>query len=82
MDPGGTLATMSLAGDKASMFKDMLDAAESEEEQSLALQIALGERLRQLREEGGDPEARKKLEQALELLRDGNAEEAIRCMSE
>jgi hypothetical protein len=59
----------------------MLASAESKEEQSLALQIAVGERLRQLRSENGDPKAIQQLEQSLDLLREGRMEEAIRCVS-
>ncbi len=66
---------------RVSRFKEMLAGAESEEEQSLALQIALGERVRQLRNEKGDPKAIQQLEHALELLREGKIEEAIRCVS-
>ena len=46
----------------------------------LALQIAIGERVRQMREQGGDAELMQRFEYALELLRDGNMEEAIRCV--
>jgi len=63
------------------LLKKMLASAESKEEQSLALQIAVGERLRQLRNENGDPKAIQQLEQSLDLLREGRMEEAIRCVS-
>ena len=63
------------------LLKKMLAGAESKEEQSLALQIAVGERIRQLRNEKGDPKAIQQLEQALDLLREGRMEEAIRCVS-
>jgi len=66
---------------RANRFKEMLATADSEEEQALALQIALGERIRELRNEEGDPEAIRQFERALELLRDGNMEEAIKCIS-
>ncbi len=66
---------------RADRFKEMLSVAESKEEQSLALQIALGERIRELRGQRGDPGDIKQLEQALELLREGKMEEAIRCIS-
>gem|GEM_PF-4439276 len=59
-----------------SRFKEMLDEAESEDEQALALQIALGERIRQLRKEEGTEEAVEKLEQALNLLRQGRPTQA------
>ena len=53
----------------ANRFKQMLASAESEEEQALALQIALGERIRELRNKGGEQESIRQLERALELLR-------------
>jgi len=65
----------------AKRFKDMLAEAENEKEQALALQIALGERIRQIRTEQGDVKEIRKLEQALELLRENRIEEAIRCVS-
>lgn len=73
--------TITKVDSRVNRFKEMLAGAESEEEQVLALQIALGERIRQLRNERGDPENIKQLEQALELLREGKMEEAIRCIS-
>ncbi|MBI5248177.1 MAG: ATP-binding protein [Desulfomonile tiedjei] len=63
------------------LLKKMLAGAESKEEQSLALQIAVGERIRQLRNAKGDTKAIQQLEQALDLLREGRMEEAIRCIS-
>ncbi len=68
------------ATDRASLFREMLDAAESEEEQALALQIALGERLRELRENGGDEKSIVKLERALELIRENEIGEAMKWM--
>ena len=67
--------------DQALQFKEMLQNAETAEEQALALQIALSARLRQLNEQsdGGGPTA-KKLEIALELLRQGDTEQAVRCI--
>jgi hypothetical protein len=65
---------------RLSLFKEMLEGAENPEEQALALQIALGERIRQLRIKNGDPQLVERLERALELLRDGHAEEAIKCL--
>ena len=56
----------------------MLAEAENEEERSLALQIALGERLRQLNKANGDPKVIEKFERALDLLREGRTEEAIK----
>lgn len=67
---------------RAEQFKKMMDDAETEEEQALALQIALGERVRQLREEkDSDPRVLVKLERALELIREGKTDLAIQCMS-
>ncbi|MFC1834854.1 DnaA ATPase domain-containing protein, partial [Thermodesulfobacteriota bacterium] len=65
---------------EAKRFKEMLAGAQSEEEQALALQIALGERIRQLRKEGGDPNAIQRLEHALELVRAGKMGEAVRSL--
>jgi len=56
-------------------FKEMLADAESEEEENLALQIAVSERLRQLREEGGKSETIKFVEKILSLLREGKRED-------
>jgi hypothetical protein len=61
-------------------FKAMLSAADSEEEQALALQIAIGERLRQLEETGVEPDLQARLRRALGLLREGRLEEAMRCL--
>jgi chromosomal replication initiator protein DnaA len=66
---------------KVDRFKEMLAGAESREEQALALQIALGERVRQLRKTGGDPDTLKKLERALELVREDRMEEALDSIS-
>jgi len=63
------------------LLKKMLASAESKEEQSLALQIAVGERIRQLRNANGDQKSIQQLEQSLDLLREGRMEEAIRCIS-
>lgn len=63
------------------LLKKMLASAESQEEQSLALQIAIGERIRQLRNDKGDPTAIQQLERALNSLREGRMEEAIGCLS-
>jgi len=63
-----------------SRFKEMVAVAETEEEQVLALQIALGERIRQLRASGGDPATLQKLEHGLAMLRDGGREVALKCL--
>jgi hypothetical protein len=65
----------------ARRYKTMLQNSETQEEQALALQIAIGDRLRQL-EGDGDTVLIKKLEQALELLREGKAHEALSCMTD
>ncbi len=67
-----------VAPNRAFRFKEMLDSAENEEEQALALQIALGERLREMKEKRADAEVIEKLESALELIRDGRIEEAMK----
>jgi chromosomal replication initiator protein DnaA len=64
----------------ADRFKKMLATAETEAEQVLALQIALGERIRQLRNSDCDGASIAKLENALTMLRDGNMEEAVKCL--
>ncbi len=69
------------ADDRIRRFKEMLAGAESEEEQALALQIALGERIRELRSRGGDAAILQRLEHGLEMLREGRLEEAIRHVS-
>lgn len=66
---------------RVSRFKEMLAGAESEAEQALALQIAIGERIRELRDQNVDKESILQLENALGLLREGRLEEAIRCIS-
>jgi chromosomal replication initiator protein DnaA len=67
--------------DSADRFKKMLAAAETEEEQILALQIALGERIRQLRNSGREETTLAMLENALSLLRDGHMDAAVKCLS-
>lgn len=71
-------ASAASAESRAARFKQMLQGAETEEEQVLALQIALSERLRQLKAEGGDAGLLARLERALALLREGKAEDAMR----
>jgi chromosomal replication initiation ATPase DnaA len=68
--------------DDASRFKEMVASAENEQEQALALQIALNQRLRTLREQGGGGAHAKRLEEALELLREGKTKEALRSLNE
>lgn len=74
-------APKDLSESAAVRFKEMLAEAETEAEQALALQIALGERIRQLRKEGADSEAVKRLEEALGLVREGKTEDAVRLIS-
>jgi hypothetical protein len=70
-----------LSESTAIRFKEMLAEAETEAEQALALQIALGERIRQLRKEAGESDSVKRLEEALALVREGKTEEAVRLIS-
>jgi chromosomal replication initiator protein len=72
-----SLAGKFAGGDR---FKEMLASAETEEEQILAFQIALSERVRQLKEQGAGKEVLGKLQQALAALRDGKLGEALRWM--
>jgi chromosomal replication initiator protein len=58
-------------------FKEMLAGAETEEEQLLALQIAVGERVRELKAMGGEPTTIEQLETALALLREGHKDKAL-----
>jgi chromosomal replication initiator protein DnaA len=65
----------------AQRFRDMLNSAEDEDEQSLALQIALGERIRQLREAHAHPSRVERFVQALELVRGGDVQGALNCLA-
>ena len=58
----------------------MLAEAESDAEQALALQIALGERLRELREHSGPEGEIERLEKGLRLLRGGQFVEAMQSV--
>lgn len=64
----------------AQRFREMLASAENEDEQSLALQIALGERIRQLREANAHPSRVERFVQALELVRGGDVQGAMKCL--
>ena len=64
----------------AQRFKEMVAESDTEEEQSLALQIALGERIRQMRKDGTDAQAVSRLELALKMLREGDMEGATKCL--
>ncbi len=66
----------------ARRFREMLDSAENEEEQSLALQIALGERIRQLREASAHPKRVERFIKALELVRGGDIKGAMELLSQ
>jgi chromosomal replication initiation ATPase DnaA len=68
------------AAERASRFKSMLATAETPEEQALALEIAFNERLRELRASGASPEQQRRFEAAVQHLRDGQIEEALRCV--
>jgi hypothetical protein len=63
---------------KAEVFKEMLASAQNEEEQCLALQIALSERIKELRTLG-ETEEISRLKVALVHLRDGKIREALNC---
>ncbi len=66
--------------ERASRFKSMLATAETPGEQALALEIAFNERLRELRASGASPEQQRRFETAVQHLRDGQIEEALRCV--
>lgn len=66
----------------ASRFKEMLQDAENEQEQMLALQIAISERIKHLREQGNEKSNIKKLQKVLDSLREGNLQEAMAKMNE
>ncbi len=61
----------------AERFKRMLRGAETPEEQALALEIAMGEAIRTLRVQGGNPDRLRQLESALFELREGNLDRAL-----
>ncbi|MBN2344185.1 MAG: ATP-binding protein [Deltaproteobacteria bacterium] len=65
---------------KADIFKEMLASAQNEEEQCLALQIAVSEKIKELRKKGNHEEVAK-LKTALEHLRAGDIREALSCTS-
>jgi chromosomal replication initiator protein DnaA len=85
--PLASAADVPLAEDEESgravarRFREMLDSAENEEEQSLALQIALGERIRQLREANAHTKRVERFVKALELVRGGDVKGAIEWLS-
>lgn len=76
-DTGGVMSDEEVA-----RFKKMVASAENEEEQALALQIALTQRLRFLKEHNGDAKKIHRFEQALEHLREGRTEQAMRCIAD
>ncbi|MBN2527664.1 MAG: ATP-binding protein [Deltaproteobacteria bacterium] len=63
---------------KADVFKEMLASAQNEDEQCLALQIALSERIKELRAQG-ETEEIGRLKVALDHLRAGKIREALSC---
>jgi chromosomal replication initiator protein DnaA len=63
-------------------YKNMFTAAESEAEQALALQIVIGQRIRQLREQNSDTNRLDALQRALGLLRDGKLREAMESVAD
>lgn len=71
----------SAAEDKASRFKQMLAEATNEEEQGLALQIALSEKVRELQSVDGSSDELARLEAALHHIREGRIAEAITFFS-
>ncbi len=76
-EPPRAAPSPSAGGGGKERFKEMLAGAETEEEQILALQIAVGERLRQLSQDGGDTQVQARLRHSLELLREGQLSEAM-----
>ncbi len=64
--------------DRKARFKQMLTEAETDDEKRLALEIVLGERLRELKGDRANVEVRLRFERALGLLRNGNLGEALR----
>lgn len=58
----------------AARFKERIKRADSRHEQLLVLKSALVVRMRQLREQGGDPAFIRRLASAFELLREGDVE--------
>ena len=66
----------------AERFKRMMAGAETAQEQSLALEIALGEGIRVCRTRGDDIVRLERLERALSLLREGQLDRALHCLNE
>jgi hypothetical protein len=77
----GVFAQSDDAMARKTRFKQMLTEAETDDEKRLALEIALGERLRELRGENATDERRTRFERALGLLRCGNLEEALKYIA-
>ncbi len=76
---GTTSGTMpeEITGNAADEFKRMVALAESQEEELRAIESAIAERIRQLREAGGDPEHLERLREASELVKNGKLGEAM-----
>ncbi len=73
-----------LVSNKASFFREMLGEAETEAEQALALQIAISQRVREIRDmpdASTANETLQQLEEALSLLREGRLSDAMACLN-
>jgi chromosomal replication initiator protein len=77
----GVFATADDVSARKSRFKQMLTEAETDDEKRLALEIALGERLREFRVANVTDERRQRFERALGLLRSGNLTEALQYIA-
>jgi ABC-type cobalamin/Fe3+-siderophores transport system ATPase subunit len=77
----GVFVQEDVAMARKTRFKQMLTEAETDDEKRLALEIALGERLRELRIENVTDERRQRFERALGLLRSGNLAEALQYIT-
>jgi hypothetical protein len=85
LPPSRRMSGVFTNGDEATArkmrFKQMLTEAETDDEKRLALEIALGERLREFRVENVTDERRQRFERALNLLRSGNLAEALQFIA-
>jgi hypothetical protein len=77
----GVFASGEEAAARKTRFKQMLTEAETDDEKRLALEIALGERLREFRSANVTDERRTRFERALSLLRSGNLEDALKYIA-
>lgn len=78
--PSAARTTKPNEGASKDQLIQMLRESESEEEENLALQIALGERLRQMYQANAEAHEIQHMERALELLRQGRTSEAIKSI--